>query len=164
MTRLVELLEKCNITLSTAESLTSGMIGAKLAENEGISKYYKGGVIAYSNEVKHNVLGVDNSLLKSKGPYNFETTEQMCEGVRRLTNTRCAIAVSGVSGPGDDQGTKQGTVYTTISLDDLTMNEKFNFKGDRQSVREQTTKAMLEKLEDVLYAWLVINSNIFNGK
>lgn len=158
MSRLVELLEKCNITLSTAESLTAGMIGAKLAENEGISKYYKGGVIAYSNEVKHNVLCVDKSLLDKKGPYNFETTEQMCEGVRRLTNTNCAIAVSGVSGPGDDQGTEQGVVYTTISIGDIVINEDYKFSGDRQSVREKTTNEMLNKLEDLLEALLVMQS------
>jgi PncC family amidohydrolase len=113
---LKELLEKYNFKLAVAESLTGGKLSAKICNESGISKYYLGSVTSYTCDIKNRVLGVAKELLDEQGPYNFDTTHQMCDGVMSLMNSDVAVATSGVAGPGPDLGVEQGTYYITVKV------------------------------------------------
>jgi PncC family amidohydrolase len=142
---------KKKLTLSAAESCTGGMIGAAITAIPGSSDYFKGGVVSYSNELKHNVLGVSQLVLKNKGAVSAETVRQMAKGVMQLCKTDCAISVSGIAGPGG--GTKQkpvGLVYIGIGLGKEVRSFKYNFKGGRGQVRRQAVKAALERMIEEL--------------
>ncbi|HEX7510996.1 MAG TPA: nicotinamide-nucleotide amidohydrolase family protein, partial [Chitinivibrionales bacterium] len=106
--KLGALLIEKGLTLSVAESCTGGMIGAAITSVAGSSKYFKGGVIAYANEIKEKVLGVPKELLETKGAVSAEVVEVMARGVAELCKTQCGIAVSGIAGP--DGGTDEKPV------------------------------------------------------
>ena len=87
-------------TLVTAESLTGGGIGAALTAVSGASAVYKGGVISYTNEVKHGVLGVPEEILETRGAVSAPVAEAMACGVRKLVDADVAVSVTGLAGPG----------------------------------------------------------------
>ena len=132
-------------TLVTAESCTGGMIGQILTAVPGSSAVYKGGVISYTNEVKHSLLDVDETLLEKEGAVSAPCAIAMAEGVRLSLNADVAVSVTGLAGPGgDDFGNPVGTVY--IGYADGRGAEAFSFlfSGDREAVRMQAAKAALE--------------------
>lgn len=98
------------LTLATAESCTSGSIAALIASVSGASAYFKGGVVAYSNDVKTAVLGVSPATLEKCGAVSREVVEQMAQGACRVLRADCAVATSGVAGP--DGGTPDKPVGT----------------------------------------------------
>ena len=131
-------------TLATAESCTGGGIGAALTAVPGSSAVYKGGVISYTNEIKHKVLGVSAELIERYGAVSPWVAGEMVSGVRNLMQTDIAVSVTGLAGPGgDDFGNPVGTVY--IGYEDRTraVVRHYCFEGDRDSVRQQTVDAAL---------------------
>jgi nicotinamide-nucleotide amidase len=132
-------------TLATAESLTGGGIGAALTAISGSSAVYKGGVISYTNEVKHHILGVKTETLDRFGAVSAQTAAQMAAGVRNLLNADVAVSVTGLAGPGgDDYGNPVGTVFIGYCDADRLLTGEFHFSGDRESVRHQTIEAALK--------------------
>lgn len=132
-------------TLVTAESLTGGGIGAALTAVPGSSAVYKGGVISYTNEVKHGVLGVQSDSLEQYGAVSAQTAGQMAAGVRRLLDADIAVSVTGLAGPtGDEFGNPVGTVF--IGYEDACRAHvhHFCFQGNRDAVRAQTIEAALK--------------------
>jgi PncC family amidohydrolase len=106
-----------NLKLSVAESCTGGLLGASLTDIAGSSAYFRGGVIAYDNQIKNQLLGVEKQTLDSYGAVSDQTVIAMAKGVCKLFNTECAISVSGIAGP--DGGTAQkpvGLVYIGIAV------------------------------------------------
>ena len=131
-------------TLVTAESLTGGGIGAALTAVSGSSAVYKGGVISYTNEVKHNILGVRNDTLSDFGAVSPQTAAEMAVGVRKLLGADVAVSVTGLAGPGGDEfGNSVGTVFVGYCDPHITEVKEYHFTGDRESVRNQTIKAAL---------------------
>lgn len=131
-------------TLCTAESLTGGGIGWQLTGVSGSSAVYKGGVISYCNEVKHNLLGVDAEILSRMGPVAAPVAEAMAEGARKLLKTDVAVSVTGLAGPGGDEyGNPQGRVFIGYSDSSVTLSRMFTFDGDRQQVRLSTVREAL---------------------
>lgn len=131
-------------TLVTAESCTGGAIGAALTAIPGSSKVYKGGVICYTNWVKHNVLNVSKHILDSYGAVSAQTAEEMASGVRKCLQADVAVSVTGLAGPdGDDFGNPVGTVFIGYCDDRVTLTRKFLFAGDRENVRKQATREIL---------------------
>ena len=131
-------------TLATAESLTGGGIGAALTAVPGSSTVYKGGVISYTNEIKCNVLGVQQELLDRYGAVSSQVAGEMVSGVRRLLNADVAVSVTGLAGPGADEfGNPVGTVYIGYEDCQRSIVEHYLFDGDRQAVRNQTIDAAL---------------------
>ncbi len=106
-----KLLREKNLTLATAESCTGGYIAHLITSVPGSSAYFKGSVVAYSNEIKENILGVSALTIKKYGAVSQETVFEMAAGIIRHFNTNCAIAVSGIAGP--DGGTPEKPVGTT---------------------------------------------------
>ena len=136
-------------SLVTAESLTGGGIGACLTSVSGASVVYKGGVISYTNAVKHEVLGVSLQTLEVHGAVSCQTAEEMAVGVRKLLKADVAVSVTGLAGPGgDDYGNPVGTVCIGYSDAAKFFAVKRHFEGDRESVRRQTIQAALELILD----------------
>ena len=132
-------------TLATAESLTGGGIGAALTAVSGSSAVYKGGVISYTDEIKHNVLGVRQELLDRYGAVSAWVAGEMVSGVRKLLKTDIAVSVTGLAGPGGDEyGNPVGTVYIGYEDHQRSVVRHFRFEGDREAVRSQTIDAALD--------------------
>lgn len=132
-------------TLVSAESLTGGGIGAALTAIPGSSEVYKGGVISYTNWVKHNILGVDEYILNRYGAVSLWTAGAMAKGVRKLLEADVAVAVTGLAGPGGDEfGHSVGTVY--IAYEDMGHAEAkgYHFEGTREEIRLQTIREALK--------------------
>ena len=103
------------LTIATAESCTGGAIAAAITSVAGSSDVFKGSVVAYSNDVKHRVLGVAQDILDSEGAVSAATVEAMAVGVQRLIGSHCAVATSGIAGPGGAvPGKPVGTVWVAI--------------------------------------------------
>ncbi len=136
---LVELLRARGLTCATAESCTGGGIGSAITSVAGSSEIFLGGVISYANEVKRDVLGVDEAVLASVGAVSSECAAAMATGVRRLTGADIAVAVTGIAGPGGGSAEKPvGTVWFGLATPDGVRTERALFMGDRDRVREQT--------------------------
>lgn len=136
-------------TLVTAESLTGGGIGAWLTSVSGASEVFKGGVISYTNEVKHSVLGVSAETLEIHGAVSVQTAEEMAIGARNLLKADVAVSVTGLAGPGGDEyGNPVGTVCIGYCDAGESFAVKHHFEGDREAVRNQTIRAALELVLD----------------
>lgn len=110
-------LRRKGLSLSTAESCTGGYVAAAITAVPGSSSVFKGGVVAYSNEVKHDVLGVPYEELTEYGAVSEPVVRSMVQGVARIMCSDCAVATSGIAGPGGGTEEKPvGTVWVAIYL------------------------------------------------
>ena len=105
-----ELLKAKNLSLSTAESCTGGGIAALITSVPGSSEYFNGGIVAYSNEIKKDLLHVSAETLEKHGAVSRETVTEMVKGAMKTLKTDCAVATSGIAGPGG--GTQEKPVGT----------------------------------------------------
>lgn len=145
-----ELFRSCGKTVATAESCTGGYIAHLITSVAGSSEYYKGGVVAYTNEMKINVLGVNAADIERYGAVSEPVVRQMAEGVRRLTGAACAVATSGVAGPGGGTEEKPvGTVWIGIATPEKTLARKFVFSFTRE---RNIAKAAVKALELLMEA------------
>ena len=145
-----KLLEK-NLTITTAESCTGGLIAATLVNVSGASGCFNEGYITYANEAKVRVLGVKEESIRSFGVVSNVVVTEMAEGVLNKANADVAVAVSGIAGPlGGSPEKPVGTVYIGICLKDK-MNKsltktsyRFYFEGDRSEIRNKTVEEALK--------------------
>lgn len=136
---LGNLLKQGGQTIATAESCTGGRLAAALNAQSGSSAYYMGSVIAYANEVKEQVLGVEHVTLETYGAVSEQTVREMADGVRTLMHTDYAIATSGIAGPtGGTPDKPVGTVWIAWATPEGTWAECFHFGVARE--REQITQ------------------------
>ena len=130
--------------LATAESLTGGGIGQALTSVSGASAVFAGGVISYTNEVKHKVLGVPVEILDAYGPVCADVARAMAVGARKVIGADVAVAVTGLAGPGGDEyGNPEGTVFIGYADEKTVLAREHHFTGDRAGIREQTIEAAL---------------------
>ena len=130
--------------LATAESCTGGGIGAALTAIPGSSEVYKGGIISYTNWVKHHLLNVDEALLEEVGAVSAPVAEAMARGARNALDADVAVSVTGLAGPGGDEfGNPVGTVF--IGYEDCRLSKVIacHFTGSREEIRTQTIEAAL---------------------
>lgn len=133
--------------LATAESCTAGGIAVAVTDVPGASKYFRGGIAAYSDEVKHSVLGVPSSTLKQSGAVSRETVTAMVRGVQHLTGAETAVAVTGIAGPGGGTPEKPvGLVYIATGISADIRAQRFLFPGSRENVRLRTVTVALNLL------------------
>ena len=131
--------------LATAESLTGGGIGAAITSVSGASAVFAGGIISYTNEVKHRVLGVPLEILDTCGAVSAPVAKAMAQGAVCVTGADAAVSVTGLAGPGGDEyGNPVGTVFIGYSDCNLTEVKHFLFSGDRESIRKQTAEEALK--------------------
>ena len=110
------LLREKGMTIGTAESCTGGLMAKRLTDLAGVSAVFKGGVVSYTNEVKHHVLGVPQELLDEHGAVSAPVAAAMAEGARKALNCDIALSSTGVAGPdSDDRGNEVGTMFVAIA-------------------------------------------------
>lgn len=132
-----ELLKKKKLTVSTAESCTGGSIAARLTSIAGSSEYFTGGIIAYSNEVKMEILHVSPDTLKEHGAVSEETVIEMVKGAMKALKTDCAVATSGIAGPGGGTPEKPvGTVWMAAG-----------YKNEIRTYRQETDHGRIKNIE-----------------
>lgn len=139
------------MTLGTAESLTAGLIAATVADVSGASAVLMGGVVSYDPRVKHEVLGVSQEVIDTVGVVSEACALQMADGARKLLKVDVALSATGVAGPtGGTAENPVGTVWLGVSTAEGTIARRFQFDGDRQSVRRQAAETALRLALDVL--------------
>lgn len=144
---LSRLLIKNNITLSTAESCTGGMIASKLINCPGISSVFMEGAVTYSNDAKMRRLNVKAETLEKHGAVSAEIAEEMVRGIAEAAGTDAALSVTGIAGP--DGGTPEkpvGLVYVGLYYKGTTKVKKLNLSGTREKIRIRTTMEALDFL------------------
>lgn len=156
LSRLVnDALRRRGFTLSVAESCTGGGIATAVTSVPGSSDVFKGGVVAYANEVKRDLLSVSAEDLCMHGAVSEEVVRQMASGVAAIMYTTCAIATSGVTGPGGGTVEKPvGTVWTAFFLNGTVKTCKLSIEDCGR--RENTESAILETLK-IFYGLLCDN-------
>ena len=144
--------------LATAESCTGGMIAARCTDLAGSSQWLERGFVSYSNEAKHEMLGVDPALIAQHGAVSAEVAQAMALGALRHSQAQVSLAVTGVAGPtGGSQDKPVGTVWFAWALPSdsgptlgaetaWVKTECMHFKGDRAAVREATLQHALRTL------------------
>ena len=147
-----EYLWRAGQTLSTAESCTAGLVAASVVALPGASNYYRGGVIAYSNELKTTLLGVPEELLAEKGAVSEEVARAMVEGAVERLGTEYAVAVTGYAGPGGGPEASVGTIFLAAGKhDEVLVRELTGDDGREENVARATVAALqilLEKLKN----------------
>jgi len=137
--------------LATAESCTGGLIAATLTDVPGASAWFKGGVVAYTNEVKELVLDVPAATLETHGAVSLATVRAMALGICRRIGASVGVAVSGIAGPtGGSLEKPVGTVCIAVAMEGVTLDRVFHFTGDRASVRVQTVAAALAMVAETV--------------
>lgn len=139
------ILRQRNQTVATAESCTGGNIAALITAVSGSSGYFKGGIVAYSNEVKINLLQVSQETLRLQGAVSEETVKEMVRGAVETLGTDYAIATSGIAGPGGGTPEKPvGTVWIAVGGKNKILTKKQEFdRGREQNVLRATNNALL---------------------
>ena len=139
---------KEELTLATAESCTGGNIAAVITAIPGSSHFYKGGIVAYNNEVKINLLGVSPQTLEEKGAVSEETVIEMVKGAMKSMNSDCAVATSGIAGPtGGTPVNPVGTVWIAAGMKDRIITLKVSGDEGRQRNIEKATLNALQLLQ-----------------
>ncbi len=146
-----DMLRKREFSLATAESCTGGLVSHRITNISGSSDYYKGGVIAYTNEVKAQILLVHDALLADKGAVSAECARAMAEGVRALLDGDIGIATTGIAGPtGGTPDKPVGLVYIALATKDYIYHERHIFHGDRGGNKRKAAEAALVMLKKFL--------------
>ena len=150
--QVVRLLQAAGRTVATAESLTGGWLGAAVTAVPGASACYRGGVITYATELKHQLLGVDAALLARVGAVDAAVAASMAEGVRDRLGADYGVATTGVAGPDPQDGHLPGTVWVAIATPGPTVVVDALVTGpaDRAAIRRRTVLTALTQLAAVL--------------
>lgn len=143
---LLEKLQAQSATLGVAESLTGGVLNAFLTDVPGASQTLRGGVVAYSAELKEKLLGVPREVIDSKGVVSEETAIAMAEGIRQITGATFGISTTGEAGPQSQSGADVGTVFIGIADQNGTRAVERHFTGDRDAIRRRASLAALDIL------------------
>jgi nicotinamide-nucleotide amidase len=144
---VAQLLIKSGKTISLAESCTGGFIANQLILEPGISSVMKGAMITYSNEIKHQELGVPEAIFTTVGAVSEECARAMVEGVRKKFDTDVAISTTGIAGPGGATPEKPvGLIYIGIATRTQTLVKKLNLFGNREVFMQRACTAALDLL------------------
>lgn len=136
-----------NEMMATAESCTGGLVASSIVNEAGSSAVLKGGIVAYQNEVKHDLLGVPEEILEKYGAVSEQTAKAMADGARKRLGCEWAVSTTGIAGPtGAEPGKPVGTVWMAVA--NSLQNEAFCeiFIGNRKQIREKSVYKVLGKL------------------
>lgn len=146
-----QLLRRKGLTLGAVESATGGLISHLITNVPGSSDYYKGSVIAYSNEAKTKVVGVKRATINQHGAVSSQTAEEMAHGGRRVLAVDICIADTGIAGPsGATPGKPVGLFYLGLSHQGGTLSQKHIFAGNREHNKRSAAEAALSWLKEYL--------------
>lgn len=148
---LVSLLVKQNLTVSTAESCTGGLIAASIVDVPGASAVFPGGAVTYAPSVKTALLGVSEDLIRERGVVSRDVAAAMAEGAQRRFGTDLAVSVTGVAGPdGGTPETPVGCVYIGVAIKNKTLVFREDIPGDRETVRRGAAERAIRHLSACL--------------
>lgn len=144
-----------HLTIAVAESLTGGLLVAELIRTPGASAVVLGGVVAYSTELKHTVLGVDAEVLAAHGAVHPDVAAQMAAGVRDALAVAgepayIGISTTGVAGPDQQDGQPVGTVYLGFAIGTEVRTKRLQLEGDREAIRRAAVVESLSELARLL--------------
>ncbi|HKM33131.1 MAG TPA: competence/damage-inducible protein A [Lachnospiraceae bacterium] len=148
---VADMLLERKLTMTTAESCTGGMVAAKMISVPGVSEVFNAGFIAYANEAKQKLLGVQDKTLQLHGAVSPQTAEEMARGAAEALAADVAVSVTGIAGP--DGGTPQkpvGLVYICCYVKGKVQVEEYHFSGSRMKIRENVTASALIQLRNCL--------------
>lgn len=139
-----ELFEK-KLTLALAESCSGGLIAHRITQVPGASRFFVGGIVAYSNDLKIQILGVNPDVINKYGAVSKETALEMAHGMCHISGAEISCSVTGITGP--EGGTKEkpvGTVYIAIVSHRRAICERCQFTGSREEIKNKTANRALE--------------------
>ncbi len=151
MSSLGDILIECGCKLSVAESCTGGLLGSRITDVPGASRYFLGGVVAYSNEAKMSILGVSRETLERYGAVSEQCAREMAVGVAKLFGSEVSISTTGIAGPGGGTDEKPvGLVYIGIfHRGDVEVHRRI-FSGSRVEIKEKIVKEAISLLLNAL--------------
>ena len=143
--KLARLLVERKRLISVCESCTGGLISKYLTDIPGASKYYRGGIIAYSNEIKTKILGVKKPLISKHGAVSKIVAEKMASGIKKLMNTDIGIGITGIAGPsGGSKNKPVGLIFIAIAEGKTVISHELRLRGTRRNIREKAAMSALE--------------------
>lgn len=145
------LLQMRGMTLATAESCTGGLLAQRITSLSGSSRYFLGGAVVYSNELKTQFAGVPKALIDKHGAVSREVAQALAEGIRKRCLSSYGVGITGVAGP--TGGTEQkpvGLLYVALACEEGTQVVERNFPGDRARIRQFATEQALEMIRRAL--------------
>lgn len=149
--KTVALLKEKGLKIATAESCTGGMLSAFLTSVSGVSEVFELGITSYSIKIKNQVLGVDSSVLETKGAICEETAKQMAENVRIKADSDIGVSVTGVAGPSPSEGHPVGYIFIGISGKDKIKVKLLNLEpSDRDILRLSTVSEVFKLIEEYI--------------
>ncbi len=145
------MLRQKGLTLAVVESATGGLISHRITDVAGSSDYYKGSVIAYSNEAKIAIVGVKEETIDKYGAVSHQVAEEMAQCGRKVLDADISLADTGIAGPGGATPEKPvGLVYLGLSHQGGTYSRQHNFRGDREQNKSAAAEAALGWLKEYL--------------
>lgn len=148
--QVVALLRERELTITTAESLTGGLVSAAITSVPGASECFKLGFVTYSNKAKRKLLSVKKDLLKKEGAVSADTAREMAIGAFMESEADISISVSGNAGPDAMEGKPVGLVYIGVCAKGKARVEECHFSGSRREIREQTVEKALELVKALI--------------
>ncbi|WP_329903903.1 CinA family protein [Porphyromonas pogonae] len=150
--KLIQLLSARHLTIAVAESCTGGLVSSMLTDVAGVSKVYKGSIVAYHNDIKERVLGVDRHDLDKYTAVSQPVAMQMAQNVRLLMSADIGLSTTGYAGPStDNPADPPGTVWIGIAWgDDNAFTQRLFVPGTRRHVRQQTASILLTKTIEII--------------
>jgi PncC family amidohydrolase len=143
------------LTVGTIESATAGRIADRITNVPGSSDYFKGSVVAYSNEVKTAVVGVKKATLENYGAVSEQTAREMARGGRKLLNVDICVSDTGIAGPSGATPEKPvGLFYLGLAAEDESLSQKHVFPGNREENKRDAAEAALNMLKQYLLRWV----------
>ena len=147
--QLVSVLLEKGLEIAQAESCTGGLLSKYMTDQAGASKIFQCGLVTYSGDIKHRLLGVEEDTLRNFGEVSAETAREMADGVRRVAGSDIGVGITGIAGPGGGSAEKPvGLVYFAVSYGEIceaVCLELFDLKT-REEIREKTIQSVLEYL------------------
>jgi competence/damage-inducible protein cinA C-terminal domain len=148
--QVVSLLKGLKKTITTAESITGGMISAAITSVEGASECFKVGYVSYSNKAKRKLLSVKKELLRKEGAVSSSVAKEMAIGAMMESEADLAVAVTGNAGPTALEDKEIGLVYIAVCAGGKTKVEEYHFTGTRKEIREQCCNTALVMVRNYL--------------
>ncbi len=151
--KLGEILRTRGLTIAVAESCTGGLLGSRITDVHGASDYFRGGVIAYQNDVKKALLGVPETVLATVGAVSEETARAMAHGARVLLKSDIGVGITGIAGPGGGTPDKPvGLVYIGVEGPRGAQCRRFRWSGTRVENKASSAAAALELVLELIRA------------
>ena len=148
---VLKLLKERELTLTTAESCTGGMLAARLTDVPGASEVFKQGLVTYSNKAKRKLLDVKKTTLKDYGAVSEKTAKEMAKNGAFVTGSDVCISITGIAGPdGGSEEKPVGLVYMACSLNNKVTVKEYHFQGSREKIREYSVVRALTLLRSCI--------------